>query len=106
MHTGRTDVSVASQVGLRLIFLGWGIGIAFALYVWWTWPPRQEEAMGLAIILPVVVAVGWAINLIGMLVLGFALKGSSRTRGNIAIFWIGVLGIGAPILILLPSLWE
>jgi hypothetical protein len=98
--------SEASKVGSVLIYLAWGLWVAFALYEWSTWPPRQEAVMALAIILPVVIVVGWILDLIGMLVLGFALKGSSRTPGNIAIFWIGVLGIGAPILILLPSLWE
>jgi hypothetical protein len=106
MHTGRTDVGGAAQVGSQLIMLAWGIWVAFALYGWWTWPPRDEGAMGLAIILLVVVVVGWAMNFIGMLVLGFALKGSNRTRGNIAIFWIGVLGIAAPVLMGLPELWK
>lgn len=105
-------MAVALRHGRMFIITGWATWVVDAIYIalldWWS-RPRQHAFVTLDVLLfYFVVFVGWALILIGTPMLGHALfkKGGPRTRGNIAIFRIGLLGVSAPGLVVLGSwLW-
>lgn len=98
--------------GRVFIITGWATWIVDAIYVvlldWWSGPRQHAFVTSDVLLFYLLVLVGWALILIGTPMLGHALfkKGALRTRGNIAIFRIGLFGVGAPGLAVLGSwLW-
>ena len=94
-------MKLALALGSTLISLGWVAWALLALYHLLNWPLRQEAAAFAFVIVVPLLAAGFIMNLVGTLVFGAALRGNRRTKGNLAIFWIGVLGFSGPILLVL-----